>query len=685
MSLSTRKLNTNGRIVSEILTNYRDTFRAFAQLVNNSIQAEATEIHLNIVYGTSLDPLSPVVKTMEIIDNGNGVALSDFDKKIFEVGTTIKPGGHGIGRFSALQIGETMQIETVGYDHTIKKFTKVSTTITASALKNQTLTEIDFPTDEEVLDDEAKPYYKVTITKLHHNSGNTVPRNHKLTESFLKKNLPNSLAQFYINEIFNGIIKFHINGELIDRDQFVIDQPIVIDKEFTSNKGTAHQVQFQLYNIASSLDKVKIFTVIDNAGMKAVANEYTYSSDYYTPELGTWFIYIETDLFTTDLFRNALLETFGDEELQNLKSFIRDTLNEFFKERNKSFGDFLTKLSNDAANPFIQKKPVSETHELVFNKIAYLVESEYKILDKGDKIRILVYELIDSSIRNGNVEGLFTRLIKMKEKTMDKFHSLMETTEIESVIHFSSQVAEKIEFINFLHDITYGEVSKILRERSQLHKIIEKQLWLFGENYTGTPFLWSDRRIGGIFTEIRTGVMDYELTEADENLIVSDNADFNDITDLFFYNEKMVGDNEKEYMIVELKAPKCNLSQKELAQIDRYAYQIESAAGLPTERTKYKLILISSDVTAFAKSKLKSARERFEKPFLYDKKTERDIEVYVMTWAELIEMNKRRLNYLSSALNVKDKDVKVKFEEEYPHLITDKINSQLRLITGTAG
>lgn len=70
---------------------------------------------------------------------------------------------------------------------------------------------------------------------------------------------------------------------------------------------------------------------------------------------------------------------------------------------------------------------------------------------------------------------------------------------------------------------------------------------------------------------------------------------------------------------------------------------------------------------------------------MYDKKTERDIEVYVMTWAELIEMNKRRLNYLSSALNVKDKDVKVKFEEEYPHLITDKINSQLRLITGTAG
>jgi hypothetical protein len=268
----------------------------------------------------------------------------------------------------------------------------------------------------------------------------------------------------------------------------------------------------------------------------------------------------------------------------------------------------------------------------------------------------------------------------MKEKTIGKFHDLMERTEIESVIQFSAQVAKKLEFLDFLYEITNGKVSKVLKERSQLHKIVEKELWLFGENYTETPHLWSDRKIGSIFDDIRAHTLAYKPAVEDDNLVESDEAEFNDITDLFFYNEKITGDDVKEYMVVELKAPNCRISQKELNQIDKYAFQIEEANGLPTENTRYKLILISSGITAFGKSKLKSARDKYNQPFIWDTKTGKKIDVYVMTWAELIEINKRKLKYLSSKLEIKDKTVSAKFEEEYPELVNDKINSQLRLI-----
>lgn len=428
---------------------------------------------------------------------------------------------------------------------------------------------------------------------------------------------------------------------------------------------------------------MKLFATVENAGIKTVASEYTYSSDYYIPELGTWFIYLELDIFIADLFKNALFDSFGNDDLSNLKALIRNTLNEFFKERNTAFNDFVKKLAKDESNPFLDRKPVSETHELVFNKLAFLVENRFKILEREDKIKELVYDLIDTSIRNGSIEPLFSKLIKMKDETAGKFHNLMEKTDIESLIQFSSQVAEKMEFLEFLHDIVYGDVSKALKERSQLHKIVEKELWLFGENYTQTPHLWSDRKIGNIFQEIRESTLNYEPTKEDENLIESDVPEFNDITDLFFCNEKITGDNVKEFMVVELKAPKCKIGQKELNQIDKYAYQIEQASGLPTEGTKYKLILISSEIAPFAKSKLKSAREKYTTPFLYDVKTERNIEVYVMSWAELMELNKRKLKYLSSKLEIKDKFVGTKFEEEYPELLNDKVNTQLRLIKST--
>jgi len=680
MSSKSRKLNTNGRVVSEILTNYRDTFKAFSELINNALQSGASEIKIDILENTVSGHLYPVIESIELTDNGKGVAQNEFDRKIFEIGTTVKPGGHGIGRFSALQIGESMYIETVGYDEQLKKHTKISTTITGSVLKDKTLTEINFPTDEIVLSKPSNSYYKVKISNLHQNRVTNPPKNNRLSEAFLEDNLPGALAQYYIYEIFNENVKFFINGTQLEKDKFVIDKPHHIKRVFTDTDENAHDVTFNLYNIVSDLNKVKIFTTIENAGIRSVASEYTYSSDYYIPELGTWFIYLESDVFVLDLFKNALFENFGNEDLHNLKALIRSTLNDFFKERNTAFIDFIDKLNKDASNPFTDQKPVSETHELVFNKVAFLVENKFKILEREDKIKDLVYGLIDNSIRNGNIAPLFSKLVKMKEGTADKFHDLMERTEIENVIQFSSQVASKNEFLEFLHEIVYGDVSKVLKERSQLHKIVEKHLWLFGENYTQTPHLWSDRKIGNIFDDIRSKILKYEPSEKDDNLVVSNNAEFNDITDLFFYNEKITGDDVKEFMVVELKAPKCSLSQKELNQIDKYAFQIEQASGLPTENTKYKLILISSDVTAFAKSKLKSAREQYSVPFMYDIKTEKNIEVYVMTWSELIEINKRKLNYLSAKLEIKDKAVGTKFEEEYPELLDDRVNAQLRLI-----
>jgi hypothetical protein len=685
MASKERMLNTNGRVVSEILTNYRDTFKAFTELINNSLQVGATEIRITITKTNGTNLMYPVIDQIELLDNGKGVSISDFDVKLFEIGTTVKPGGHGIGRFSALQIGESMHIETVSYDEKLSKHTKVSTSITASALKNKTLTNIKFPTDEVVLAKPANTYYKVTVSNLHQNRSANVPKNNKLSEAFLDDNLPGALAQYYIYEIFNEKVKFFINGNQLQRDEFVIGKPTLIKKVFEDTDGKTHDISFKLYNIVSDLNKVKLFATVDNAGIKSVASEYTYSSDYYIPELGTWFIYLESDSVVADLFRNALFDSFGNEDLSNLKALIRNTLNDFFKEKNTAFNDFVEKLAKDESNPFLEKKPVSDTHELVFNKLAFLVENRFKILEREDKIKDLVYDLIDTSVRNGNIEPLFTKLIKMKDETAGKFHNLMEKTEIESLIQFSSQVAQKTEFLAFLHDIVYGDLSKVLKERSQLHKIVEKELWLFGENYAQTPHLWSDRKIGSIFQEIRDATLNYEPTKEDENLVESTVPEFSDITDLFFCNEKITGDNVKEYMVVELKAPKCKIGQKELNQIDKYAYQIEQAPGLPTEDVKYKLILISSDIAGFAKSKLKSAREKYTTPFLYDVKTERNIEVYVMSWSELIELNKRKLTYLSSKLEIKDKSVRTKFQEEYPELINDKVNTQLRLIkTGFA-
>ena len=84
----------------------------------------------------------------------------------------------------------------------------------------------------------------------------------------------------------------------------------------------------------------------------------------------------------------------------------------------------------------------------------------------------------------------------------------------------------------------------MLRERSQLHKIIQRELWLFGEAYNGTQHLWSDKKIGNILRELREQFLSYEPTATDDNLIEVEGLD--NITDLFFFNEKVLDNEDRE-------------------------------------------------------------------------------------------------------------------------------------------
>lgn len=673
----TRQLSTHSRVVKDLLTRYKDTFTAFCELLNNSLQAKATQIDLAIDYTGNAFSKAPMVK-IALTDNGTGVAAPEFEDKILLIGTDAKKDGQGIGRFGALQIGEKMTIETVAYDPDSRHFTRVEFPLDSSTI-SATLSKVNLEYDVEILKKRVNPYYKVTIEKLHHNKqGKILPKN-KISEKFKSEVIKQSIFEKYPLQIFNRAVKFTINASPLDPSDFVIGTPAIKKTMYIDSRGAEHAFDFHFYQIKSNLNKVKVFFYIENAGIKSVAQEFTYSSDWYTPDLGTWFIYLDAGFFNTDLFRNIDLDSLGDEEIKQLKEFIKDTINDFFKANNKRFEKFITELEKDAAYPGSFDSPIAQSRELLFQKIAYIVEDEYKLMDpKNEKIRSLFYSLLDRSLADGHVEEVFSKVITLSAANMEKFHQLLEKTELENVISFSSAVACKLEFLEFLHELTYGSLAKVLLERSQLHKIIEKELWLFGEAYNGSRHLWSDKKIGNILAELREIHFNYEPSVADENLIETGNiAGLDNITDLFFFNEKILDNEDKEIMVVELKSPRCAIGKKELQQIDDYAFTVESFPGLPRENIRYKFVLISSRLTAYAKSKMKSRRELYKEPFLYDRKADKHIDVLVMEWSELIELNQRKLGYLSSKLEIKNKSVKEKFESEYAAIINEKVSARL--------
>ena len=164
-----RKLTTNSRLVNELFANYISTFTAFCELLNNSIQAKSKNIWIDIDYTleTEIHPL--LIKKISVKDDGNGVHMSDIERKLLDIGTANKDGGKGIGRFASFQIGQEIEIETIGYSQEENTFTETYIPLSFNSFgKNINVSEIELATKENILKgNNHNTYYKVTISNLY--------------------------------------------------------------------------------------------------------------------------------------------------------------------------------------------------------------------------------------------------------------------------------------------------------------------------------------------------------------------------------------------------------------------------------------------------------------------------------------------------------------------------------------
>lgn len=194
---------------------YGNTFIAFCELINNSLQAGAKNIYITIEQNRNA--ISPTLVTSIVIkDDGHGVAESEFDNRICTGGTDVKIGGKGIGRFSALQIGSSAEIETVAFDEEKSKFTQINLNISEELFKkSKNLSEILLNSRDKTLDGKHDTYYQVTINDLYSSTVTDKEKKKKLDPNLLIENIQDAVFTRYPIKIFNKEVKFYINREYV--------------------------------------------------------------------------------------------------------------------------------------------------------------------------------------------------------------------------------------------------------------------------------------------------------------------------------------------------------------------------------------------------------------------------------------------------------------------------------------
>lgn len=652
-----KHFTTNGRLVSDLLASYPNTFSALRELINNSIQAKATEIRVNInQYG--LDEVTPTpFIDLSIMDNGEGVHFDDIDKKILDIATDDKINGKGIGRFASFQIGKDVLIETVGEKN--GKKTKTSLKIDCKKIEKSKIN--DYPVEIQSEETDLNTYYKVEITNLYNVEEIDVNPRRKICKELLLDNIYRELFLFYSNSIINSKIKIIVNNREVKTEDFLLNE--VEYKNFDYNrKGKSAKINLTVIHYVSNKPIIRIAYRTENGGVLEQVIDEVIRLDI--PDENGWEIFVDSVYLNENpgVYRNFSIARL-DEEVTDFKLATKQEIKQFFQKKFSDYYDFSKKLKNDEYYPFKKRVISSSSQAVAFSQIAYCLEEEYKLLGKSIQARKVIYPLVDLAITNGDLSVVLSYITNLNTQTITRFKELIEKVDLDNVIEFSNDIVNKGSFLDLLNELIYSDISKRVKERSQLHKILEKQLWIFGEQYVHSPKLFSDKNLENNLTELRKKYFSYDPLILDDNLIEISDEKILDITDLFFYNEKILSDVKREIMIVELKAPRCAISQKELSQVDRYLFDIEQK-GVFSKDLSYKIILVSSKLTDFTKSKI--GQLDINDRHLYTRSKVADITIYVYEWSDIIAENRRKLSFLGNVLRAQDTDIRNMIQNDYP-------------------
>jgi len=265
----------------------------------------------------------------------------------------------------------------------------------------------------------------------------------------------------------------------------------------------------------------------------------------------------------------------------------------------------------------------------VFDAVAIEIEEKlprFKMAD-ADTQR-LMFRLLKAVVEAGDPHlwKILQEVLKLTPDEREAFSELLDRTSLSALIQMNTLVANRLDFLDDLRLLVADPFyKKKMLERKQLHKILNRESWIFGDQFT---LLSSDQRM--------TAVLEQYCSFVD---VPFDGApvENDDVIDLFFGGKTPgVGFGaENNFLVVEIKRPKVKIGREELEQTRRYRTNICSDERFAAAAAKWTFIALSTEIADSVSLEVYGGRV----PGLVDDKTYKGVrtEIWCKTWQQLID------------------------------------------------
>lgn len=297
--------------------------------------------------------------------------------------------------------------------------------------------------------------------------------------------------------------------------------------------------------------------------------------------------------------------------------------------------------------PFEAKEHLSAVEEAerqVFDILAVNVESYLPAFEDADqKSKRFMFRLLAQALQESpdSVQRIITDMLNLKKEEQEALAELLEVTSLSNIISSSKTVASRFDFLLALENLVFDlETKKKLLERDQLHKILEKEAWIFNEEFALSG---SEKTLEEVLA-LHLG----ELCDKNDTDPVLREGGQGGRVDLMFSRMVQPRHDERDHLVVELKRPSQVINSKILGQVESYALAVAKDPRFRKENTRWRFIVVANSMDEHAKEKTQQ-KDR-PKGLVYDSGT-LNIQVWAYEWADIIGNARSRLQFINESLS----------------------------------
>lgn len=624
---------------------------AIEELIWNGLDAGGNLVEVDFEYN-ALGGLDGI----RVTDHGAGIPFGDLERAFGTIGRSLKidqqrnpdgrifHGSEGRGRFKALVLGQRARWTTTYQSN--GDFLTYDIDITAGTQESYRTS------DEPTLVEDGTTGTEVIIEDVSDSASRL------LADAALQR-LTERLA-LYLRQYPS--VRVFYNRNRIDPAP-LINQVATYPFEATSESpfsGTLTVIEwnFQVPNKKLLLTDLSGFAWYEMlAGVQA--RDIAYTAYLAFEEARAW----------ADEGRFALSEL--DPEVIDIVDRAKDLLREHVRHRlAEEAKDLVRQWKDEEIYPYKEEEPsttVEKAERQVFDIVAARVHRYHQPFRSGDKeSRQLTLELVRQALESNptSLRQILSEVLRLPKSQQDELAELLQSTTLEGMIRAAQAVRERLQALAGFDEIIFSEDWKFrLRERTQLHRLLVHQLWIFGEQYT----LDADDERLRVVLQKHLAHLGRELLAEEKSPTLIDGRE--GIPDLMLSRVFRRDRDRVEHLVLELKRPSAQLGADEITQIKKYAYAVAEDERFSKTEVDWTFMLVGNEFDAYGEREASQS----DRPYgCLD--NSQGIKIWMRRWSDVLHQARGRYNFFSDRLEMEALgDEGVAFlEKAYPMLMTGK-------------